>query len=518
MKSPLTLAAISMIAGFFAAKWVISLLNPVTPVAVRQAEPLIELPGPADAVVSNVIRFPLTMADVPLDREYPAIVADPKNKVILAAWAAATRPDSGNKSRTIWLTRSADGGKSFETPKAWREVPIYAFTSGGGGKKNGDTARAPMQFSTHVLPRLIMAGERVVLGWVEAIGDGPKAAFYVAESTDGGVTFSQPRAIGGDQVSKPGFIALSADNQGHVLAAWLDNPAKAGNVEAGSKREDSLVDEKQKKAGSSGGGPKVFVCRELADKSGFEPARIVYEGADNKGVCPCCDVAVAAGPENQAFYAFRNNIADIRDIWAGNTNEGKTEAPFALSNRGWNFGGCPHDGPSMIRLGDKIVTGWMDAKDGKPRVFLSDFNAGAHSQIQTVPVTQNSEGSQSHVKLAPDGQGGLYLAWDQTELKQPGKHEGHASNSIENNSSRGIVVAYRPAGSMNIASRMEIKAPNDRLPRNPVIAVTEDAIILAWSELGGPEGKSVRVEHVLKSDLRPVETDSATIENKTVSP
>lgn len=507
-----------MIAGFFAAQWIISMLNPTNPAGNRSAVTTVEIPEPAESPVPNEIRFPLTTADVPLDREYPAIVADTKNKVILAAWAAATRPDSGNTSRTIFLTRSTDGGKTFETPKAWRDVPIYAFTSGGSGKSNSDTARAPMQFSTHVLPRLIMAGDRVVLGWVEAIGGGPKAAFYVAESTDGGVTFSQPRAIGGDQVSRPGFIALSADDQGRVLAAWLDNPAKAGNVDSIAKKENSPGDEKQKKTGSGGGGPKVFVCRELADRSGFEPARMVYEGPENKGVCPCCDVTVAAGPEIQTFYAFRNNIADIRDIWTGRTIEGKIEPPIAVSNRNWNFAGCPHDGPSMICLGEKIVTGWMDAKDGRPRVFLSDFKAGNNAEIQTMPVTQNAEGSQSHIKLAPDGQGGLYLAWDQTELKQPGKHENHASGAVENNASRGIVLAHRPAGSINIASRVEIKVPNDRLSRNPAITVTDDAIILAWSELAGPEGKSVRVKRVLKSELLPVGANSASLENKTATP
>jgi hypothetical protein len=335
----------------------------------------------------------------------------------------------------------------------------------------------------------------------------------VAESTDGGLTFSQPRAIGGEQASRPGFIALSSNEEGRLLAAWLDNPAKSENTTE-KKSENS-----NKSSSGKSGGPKVFTCLEKADKSGFEPARLVYEGPENKGVCPCCDVSVAAAANDSVLYAFRNNVADVRDIWLGRVAADLVTPPVALSDRTWNFAGCPHDGPSMARSGEKIVTGWMDAKEGKPRIFLSTSSAAQPNTVETVPVTRGPEGSQSHVRVIPDHNGGVYIAWDQSELKQPGgTHGEHLPKDESISTARGIVLAHRPAGSRLIQSRIEIKAPADRLPRNPAICASDDAIILAWSELGGPEGKSVRVQRVNKSDLKVVESSPENSQNKKSAP
>ena len=125
MKNTPLLAALSMIAGFVMARWLMTVL-PLSPPAPVPTAPVTQSPA------VNEIRFPLTPADVPLDREYPTIAADPKTNAITVAWAATTRPDSGNTSRTLWLTRSTDGGKTFSPPKPWREVPVFAYTSGGG--------------------------------------------------------------------------------------------------------------------------------------------------------------------------------------------------------------------------------------------------------------------------------------------------------------------------------------------------------------------------------------------------
>ena len=498
-KSTYTLAAVSMIFGFLVAQWFMGAGSTVvlTPPQVAQSTPS------AESSSMKEIRFPLTPADIPLDREYPSIVADTKNNAVVVAWASTTKPDSGNTSRTLWMTRSTDGGRNFDPPKPWREVPVYAYVS-GGGNSNADSvkpteekskpARVPMTFSTHILPRLIMAGDRMILGWVEALNGGPKAAFYVSESTDGGLHFSPPRAIGGTQTNRPGFITLSSDSQGRILAAWLDNPVKTENTTV-----------KKPSASSSGGGPKVFVSRELPDKSGFESPRLVFEGPEGKGVCPCCDVAVVSGSADETLYAFRNNVADIRDIWVGSVKGDRNSSPVLLSNRGWNFAGCPHDGPSMTNIGEKVYSTWMDAKDGKPRIFLSEMESANHqSTIKTSPVTPTLEGAQSHSRVISDHRGGIVISWDQSELKMPGMHGNHQPEPDKSGPSRGIVVLHRPSGKNAIETRIDLKSPSDRLPRNPAIAIVENSAVVAWTELGGSEGKSVRIQRVDFSEMTPV--------------
>lgn len=499
------LCAIAMMAGFFIARN-IATLGLSVPASVPVA------PNQPNVVTAEskaqTWEFALTTADIPLDREYPTIATDPKSGTIVAAWAASSRLDSGNTLRTLWTTRSTDGGRTFDKPVAFREVPIYAYTSGGSKSESGkkpDTTkpvRPPMTFSTHLLPRLVAAGDRLVLAWVEALDGGPRAALYLADSTDGGLHFNDPVNIAGDQASRPGFISISNDSEGRIVGAWLDNPQ--GNDKS--------------KAGSSG--TKVFVTREKSDRSGFESPRLVYTGPDGQGVCPCCDVAVNFDDNGRAVYAFRNNVNDIRDIWLGQMQMDKIQDPIPISDRKWNFAGCPHDGPSMIIQNQNVTTAWMDARDGKPRIFLSDVATDLlkYEAIQTRPVTDLADGAQSHAKLISDNAGGLFVAWDQSELKQPG-HQAHEMQKANHPAtSRGIVLAHRPAGSQQMQSRTEIISEPDRLPRNPTMTLADNAIVVAWAELGGPAGKSIRLRRVEFSELQSAPTTLSDLNAESAKP
>ena len=123
------------------------------------------------------------------------------------------------------------------------------------------------------------------------------------------------------------------------------------------------------------------------------------------------------------------------------------------------------------------------------------------------------------MRVIPDHNGGVYIVWDQSELKQPGgMHGEHLPKAESQSTARGIVLAHRPADSRLIQSRIEIKAPADRLPRNPAICASDDTIILAWSELGGPEGKSVRIGRVNKNELKPVESSPEKSETNKPAP
>jgi hypothetical protein len=96
---------------------------------VLSRPPAAEPPPPPVPLTEAVHRFALSPDDVRLDRETPAVAADAGGRVVLA-WAAA----SGDLEHTLWLARSADGGRTFEPPVAFRKVPIYRYASGSKGK------------------------------------------------------------------------------------------------------------------------------------------------------------------------------------------------------------------------------------------------------------------------------------------------------------------------------------------------------------------------------------------------
>src|SRR5437867_1185618 len=68
-------------------------------------------PSGACEAAEVVHRFPLTAADMHLDRQVPAVAVDAAGRVVLA-WASAT----GETERALYVARSADGGRTFEQP------------------------------------------------------------------------------------------------------------------------------------------------------------------------------------------------------------------------------------------------------------------------------------------------------------------------------------------------------------------------------------------------------------------
>ncbi len=288
--------------------------------ALRPSHPAEEAPATEQARKE----FPLRPADVQADRETPAVAVDAKGRVLLA-WASQT----GELERTLTLARSLDGGRTFETPTLWRKVPIYRYASKSKGQE--------VMYSTHVLPRLVASGDSIHLGWVEAIDGGPSVAYYVATSSDGGLTFSDPVRAQGAEAVKPGFTALAVALDGSVVCGWLDGRARGARPYSSAKEGQS---------------------------EGFESERLAFEGPDGKGVCPCCDVAVAQGLAGARFVAFRNSDSGNRDIFVAGP-----DGLVAVAPDHWKLDGCPHDGPSMTLADHRLDLVWMDAHTGKNRVY-----------------------------------------------------------------------------------------------------------------------------------------------------
>ena len=88
--------------------------------------------------------------------------------------------------------------------------------------------------------------------------------YYLAQSTDGGKTFSEPFAVHGDTAKKPGFTTLSAAPDGTLLAAWLDG---------------------------RNSGQQPFFAAKPRQSEGFDADRMVFAGPEGKGICPCCDLS-----------------------------------------------------------------------------------------------------------------------------------------------------------------------------------------------------------------------------------
>jgi hypothetical protein len=414
-------------------------------------------PPVAEAVASarpsgpGRLEFLLRREDIVNDRETPAVAADAHGRVVLA-WAA----QSGDNDRTIYLARSADGGKTFDPPAPFRKVPIYRYTSQSKSKGKA------MAYSTHVLPRLVAAADGLYLGWVEAVNGGPEVIEYVARSLDGGKTFSEPVSVHGKGALKPGFTALSVAPDGTLLAAWLDG---------------------------RDGGQQAFHAARPAGSEKFEPERKVFAGPEGKGICPCCDLAAARLPDGSDLVAFRNIDAGHRDIWFARAPVGGPfgpPSPICLDN--WSFEGCPHDGPSLAVERDRLYAAWMSAHTGRNRVYVASSPA---SNLAFTPheLNPSAPGAQGHPKLAAAGPGRVFAVWDES-LDDSGPSPaaeathgaGHVHPSALAGNGRAVMLAVGDDRGFGPASPIAPQPGAFQL--NPSLTVaTDGALLVVWNEI-----------------------------------
>jgi hypothetical protein len=424
-------------------------------------------PGPAPDAASPladaVRRFDLLPADVRIDREVPAVAADAQGRVVLA-WASAT----GDLEHTLWVARSADGGRTFAPPVPFRQVPIHRYASTSKGKE--------VVYSTNAVPRLAAAGEAIYLGWTEAVGGGPRVDFLVARTADGGKTFAEPVRAHGPHAVKPGFTGLATGPDGRVACCWLDGRRKA---------------------------PLPFCGLLRPGDEAFRAEGLVYPRPGGKGVCPCCSTEVLCAPDGTTFVAFRDNDDDYRDICVARARGDGTagfEAPVMVNAERWRFNGCPHDGPALALFGGRLHVAWMDAHAGRHRVYHA---ASGLSELRFAPreVCPAAPGEQGHPRLAA-GEGALHAVWDAgagDESSGATAHEhaghGHGNHAPPAGASRTIYWTSAPAEG-DFGPARPIDPQPGAFQVNPALAVgPSGSVFVTWNEISD-SGKCVAFARV----------------------
>jgi hypothetical protein len=464
-----TIAVTALVAAVlgFGVGWLATKARPVPTVTRSAMKPPPEAAPAGPVAVAH--RFAPRQDDVAADRETPAVAVAPGGAVVVA-WASQT----GDLERTLYLARSTDGGATFGTPSPWRKVPIYRFASRGEGRA--------MTFSTHVLPRLAAGRDGLHLGWVEAADGGPTVRYYVARSVDGGATFSEPVPAHGEDASRPGFTALWADPEGEggVACGWIDGRNKA---------------------------PQPFFAARPGGSEGFGPESLVFAGPDGRGICPCCDVAVTR-LNGDTFVAFRNNDSGHRDVWVARDGGGGFGPPSPVTRDPWTFNGCPHDGPSLATVGDRLVVAWMDAHTGRNRVYVAGSPAAALA-FEPRELGPSSRGAQGHPRLAAGRDGVLHAVWDEglgpaapaPDPKAAGHGHGHGPDL--SGGGRAIMYASSRDGGEHFGPAVPLDPRPGAYQVQPSLSAGPDgAVIAAWNEID-QDGKRVVVARLAGPPGRP---------------
>lgn len=394
-----------------------------------------ECPGPGGAEDSSpnsggespvVARFPLTAADLALDRERPTMAVSPEGMVLVAC-----NSRTGPETNTILVSVSRDRGLTYSTPRPVRRLPVQRHMAKMGGQDR--------LMESQPLPRLAWGGGRFHLAWCEPGEKG--GGRMVACSTVDGEVFTEPAPLHGPEVRKVHYTALAAGADGRLLAAWLDNRG-AGQQPFASTRADSRT----------------------------PVSALVDQGTSNKGICPCCDLETLITVRDEEVVAYRHSVDGCRDIHLAWRHKDSPEFQKGgpVSDRRWKFQACPHDGPSLAQSGDWIAVAWMDAADQKHRAFSA---AGGMSSLpwkaEALPSLHDGEQSQPRLAAGGSAMGAVWL-----------------ESFVENGTRRTEVIAsYRNAGRGSWMPGKVLSTGSEGVPTRP--SATMDPIsglLVAWFE------------------------------------
>ena len=185
-------------------------------------------------------------------------------------------------------------------------------------------------------PSVAVDGKRLLASWSTRNGHG--SVVHLAESKDGGATWSKATTPHPRMVSQFGFVSLLPKG-----AVFLDGRKLKGGMEGEGDMElrtpEALLD------------PRV---------------------------CDCCQTAAtmtSAGP----VVAYRDRSEkEVRDISiVRKTSKGWTR-PKTLHDDGWQIHGCPVNGPQLDGRGRRVVAAWFTAAQNQPRVQVAfSDDAGA---------------------------------------------------------------------------------------------------------------------------------------------
>jgi hypothetical protein len=275
----------------------------------------------------------------------------------------------------VYVTRSADGGKTFADAARVNPQPEKVDSNGEGRPK-------------------VALGPRgqVYVTYTQRLSKPYTGHIRFSRSTDGGRTFAPPRTVNDDGMETGHrFDALAVGPKGEVYVAWIDKRDLEAAQAAGRKY--------------AGGALYQAISR--------DDGRTFSKNVKLKDeVCECCRIA----------FDFDGPIPVLlwRDILPGGIRDHSLlrlgpdgpEAPHRASVDDWKIEGCPHHGPAL-------------AVDATGAYHLAWFTAGSRAQgllyAQTrdqgrtfsAPYRFGSPETSSHPAVLAVGPM-LYLAWKES--------------------------------------------------------------------------------------------------------
>jgi hypothetical protein len=252
--------------------------------------------------------------------------------------------------------------------------------------------------------------------WLVKSGDSKYAYdVKISRSADGGKTWSAPLTPHRDGTqAEHGFVSLLPFEQS-MGVVWLD-----GRKMAGGHGHDSKTAETQ----------LMFTT---IDRQGKLADEVVLDPR----VCDCCQTA-AVPTSAGAVVAYRDRSpAELRDISAVRFDEAGWSAPADVSGDGWKIEGCPVNGPALAASGSDVALAWYASPPAGMRALVAFSRDGGRSFGSPIQFDEGRPLGRVGVVLLADGS--ALVSW----LERRGEAAQVLARRIEASGAKGplIVVA-----------------------------------------------------------------------------
>lgn len=226
---------------------------------------------------------------------------------------------------------------------------------------------------------------RVIVHWLQRSGSGRyQYDVRIAQSNDGGATWSAPVVLNRDGVSaEHGFVSLFPSGSDSVDAVWLDGRDTA---DRGPDRAMQLA------------------TTRIGPDGGFGAERML-----DTRICDCCQTS-AALTSRGAVVVYRDRSADeVRDIAVVRHVGGAWTEPAIVHADGWQIAACPVNGPAIAARGDTVAVVWFTGARDTARVRVA-FSTDAGATFGP-PVRADDGQPAGRVDIELDDDGRAIVSW-----------------------------------------------------------------------------------------------------------
>src|SRR5256885_2801229 len=278
-----------------------------------------------------------------------------------------------------------------------------------------------------------MPGGGFAAHWMIESGPDPEAYdLRMAWSADG-KTWTAPVAPNRDKTkSQHGFASLYPTADGGTGVVWLD-----GRTTHGDEGDMQL--------------------RAATFDKAHQP---LSETLIDSRVCECCPTSVSVSADGPIAVYRNRTTAEIRDIYATRWSGTKWSMPIRVHADNFKIEACPINGPAIAANGKDVVVAWFTAPNEKQQSFVAFSHDSGRTFGKATKVEDEGTLGRMQVALAPDG--AAIVGW----VEFANEKSTFKVRRVDAAGARGQSVAVADLS-------------GTRFPR---LAVAKNEAVLAWTE------------------------------------